>query len=97
MSAWRSPSCSVIVLWVWLDVQVKFGSSDSLVDVKNIQRTCLEVTGGVVTLGDVKVLSGSVINWLVDVAHLHELLNDWSEEVKSWLYFLLWFLGLHGG
>lgn len=87
--------CSVVfVIAIWLDVEVQLGSSDLLVNGEHILGAGLEVTGGVVTLGDVQVLGNGIIGWLVDVTDLDEHFLHFADEGEGWSNLLLWVFSL---
>lgn len=92
---WRLGCSVVFVIAIWLDVEVELGASDLLVDGQNVLGTGLEVTGGVVTLGDVQVLSNCIIGWLVDVTDLDEHFLHFADEGEGWSNLLLWVISLN--
>ena len=91
---WRLGCSVVFVIAIWLDVEVELGASDLLVDGQNVLGTGLEVTGSVVTLGDVQVLSNCIIGWLVDVTDLDEHFLHFADEGEGWSNLLLWVISL---
>ena len=87
----------VFVVLARLDVEVKLFASDALVDGEHVPGRGLKVARRVVARSNVERLGSGVVRGLLEVADLHEHLEDGTQEGKSGLDLLFWIIGLHGG
>ena len=81
----------------WLDVKIKFFSDNLFVDLKDIFTCTLEVAGSIVRRSHPEVILGTILCWVNLRTHRDEHLEDISEKINSWLYFLFRCFGLDCG
>ena len=61
-----------------------------LVNVQDVQARALEMSRGIVGLGNEDTAALAVIGWLVQIANCDELLLNWAQQVETWLDFGVW-------
>ena len=89
---------SVLFVFIGLDVQVKFLTSELLVDLQYVLTGLFEVTRRVVGLSDPHAVSGAALKGLVNSLHADKHVKDRAHQVECGLNLLLGRIRLdHGG
>lgn len=89
MEIFGREASSVLLIFVRFDIQIKFLSSQLLIDLEDVLGGHFEVTRRIVGLCNPQIANGAAFEGFVNGRNAHKHIKDWAKQLNGFLDLLL--------